>query len=388
MNGQIAISKKIIYTLMLFSVVVSLILIPYNYYISSGQLVHSIEQTYLMNVVVANSMMSFENIKQILESVFLLKDFVLSISIMIFQGLFFISFYFFYRNKRSVLLYNMSLIFHLLSYGGALGFIYVYNLVTTTSTVMSVQSYSILGILMSQSFVFLYFTILLVVEKLQKLTPISEKNFYYVAYNGIKLVGSFVLMWMILILGMSFFVEKGMLAGIDYFVNIRISKYIPDTLMIDLLPTIKLVPNVVQDILLSFKYKTIFFEIQSGVFFVSVSTLIANASRAITEYINQIYVSFSMPILYASSYYLVMLFLNYLHKKLDYIYRSVPIFMVIISGVTCFYYRSFQIVVWANIMLIVFCILYWVLSIDKKYKNYEYTMKVGNFFNRSKWRKD
>lgn len=388
MDKKVEFSKKIVYITVLVSVLVSLIIIPYNYYISSGQLVHSIEQTYFLNVVVANSVLSFENIKQILESVFLLKDLFLSISVVIFQGLFFVSMYFFNRNKQSIVLYNLSLSFHLLSYAGTVGCIYVYNLATSVSTVMSIQNYSILGILITQSVIFLYYTILLVTGKLDKLTPLSEKNFYYIVYNGIKVVGSFVLMWMVLILGMTFLIEKGMLAGLDYFINARIAEYIPDILTIDLLPTIKLVPDVLQQFVLSFNYKTVFFEIQSGVFFVSVSTLIANANRVITEYINHLYLTFSMPILYASSYYVGMLLLNYLHKKLNYIYMSIPSVMVVVSVVVSFYYKSSQIVLWANSMLIVFSILYCFLFMDKKYKNYEYTMNVGNFLSRSKRIKD
>lgn len=376
--------KKYLTISSIILIIITLLIPTYNYFVGTDLVNEYIQTKYILNLIVANSNISFEDISSSLIYVVLAKDGLVILFTLWFQLLFIFTTRYLIRKDKGLITYIFALLFHLLSYVGIIVSYYFYINLTVEVTFITIQTYALIVAQVINSLLFLVFTGLLIREKLRNIMPLTEISFLSAIYFLLK-VTTVILIIIFTVTTVSFVALYNITLLVISNISFETLFNLPNTLQYDVLSIFSSIPDEINFILSSIEYKHWLFEVVNGEILINISNLSTRVQSELSYYANLFFTTYFPTIVKLYAYYVIMQFTNYLHKRLNFKNIFPLIFMIITIMVAIVALPKIDELVIVNRFIIVLIILYTIFMIDNLFANYRYTLIVCNAINNFKF---
>ncbi|MFV0424520.1 MAG: hypothetical protein ACK5K7_03035 [Bacilli bacterium] len=159
--------KKFIPISSIILIILTLLIPVYNYFIGEQIINDYIQTKYILNMLVANTNVDFNEISKILTYMILSKDALIILSVAWFQILFIICFKILTKKNKGLITFIFTLLFHILGYIGLVIAYYFYTNLNVDFTFITVQTYLLFIVQIINSILFLLFSNLNIKDKIK-----------------------------------------------------------------------------------------------------------------------------------------------------------------------------------------------------------------------------
>lgn len=376
--------KKFIPISSIILIILTLLIPVYNYFIGEQIINDYIQTKYILNMLVANTNVDFNEISKILTYMILSKDALIILSVAWFQILFIICFKILTKKDKGLITFIFTLLFHILGYIGLVIAYYFYTNLNVDFTFITVQTYLLFIVQIINSILFLLFSVLYIKDKIKSVFPLTPESFLNGIYITLKIV-TVTLIVTFAIVTISFVSLYNVALLIISNISIESILNLPDTIQYDIINIFSDIPNNLRTILTSFQYNHWLFEVVNGEILINISTLSTKMQDELKNYVELFFNNYFPTIMILFGYYVITQVTNFLHKKLNY-KNFIPLIIMFVAMITVIIKTDpINLIVNINGFIIVLISLYILFMIDNVFANYKYTNKICNLINNFKF---
>lgn len=364
-------------------IVCAICIMAYNQFVGVNYLSNASKQVYMFNALVANSngQFTFDKLSTILTQVFLLKDSIVIIALILTQLVFILLVGSMRKREKGYFKYAFAVIFHFLTLGVAIGNIVLNGYLNINIQFLQVEAIMLLVITLVQTLLLGYLLYCYISFKPIVLKELLSKgSFQNFAYKTIRNASIFLGVILVTLVTVALIAYQALLFIIA---QLSLQDYFPGAVYYDLTQIVSNQSDAAAKILSSVTYNQWFISLKSGTVTLDLSLLDYKIHTIVTDYVSANFSSLIQPILIILGFYIIVNIINYIYKRTQFKHDIVLAVLALVTFLRPFYAVSINNVLFRilDTLIIIAVIIYIVHRIDDRFFNGELSKLISNAMN-------